>query len=490
MTTSVDPPPSSPVRVLELDQPLTETMLVASGEAIYVGVSGGRAQGGGAVLRSDDDGETWERLVPQDRHGSALRGSMGTVTVDASGRLLASSCGDPTVEIEGPWAEKIARLTSGGSTLSDSLAYSDDRGDSWTVVRGAFPHGGDWGKTFTGPPATDRGRARLEASGRDAVVYHCAGATYSCVDYCWRSFDGGKSWELTAAPVFNSYIGNTPLPYGERPATPAGGDRSADQHTLGGIGVVLATGEILVPANVCGRPMLYRSRDEGDSWLGQELPDVAVRTKRAYDGIDGFQFPPNAGRPLRTQQPFHRLYGPTAISSLWSQQLALGSDGALHLAWVDARDELVHLTSSRDGGISWSDRRCISAPDLDMTCTSSIATGPDGMVAVSYYGSDDGGWSFDGHVVIADDDPEVPLRHARTTGRPLQPNGISEPIEYTGCDIDDRGVVWASFARDHATIDPRSPAVQADGTFDYDGTDRFTGVVLRWGPARSDVTPS
>ncbi len=467
------------MRVIELSHPLTESMVATADGSVFVGVSGGPDHGGGAILRSDDEGETWVRLTPTDNHGPVLRGTMGTVTIDpVQGRLLATSCGDPTVTIDSAWAEKIARL-AGHGTLSDSVAYSDDRGESWTAVRGAFPHGGDWGKTFCGPPSTERARRQLERHGRELVMYHCAGATYSCVDYCWRSFDGGDTWELTNAPVFNSYIGSTPLPYGDTPVEPAGGDRSIDQHTLGGIGVVLATGEVLVPTNMCGRPMIYRSTDEGDSWTGVEIPDVAVRTKNTYDGIDGFQSPPNAGRPIRPQQPFHRLYGSTAISSLWSQQLALSDDGSLHLAWVDGRDEMLYLSSSDDDGLTWSERRPLAAPEVNMACTASIASGPEGCLAVSYYGSSDGGWTFDGHVTIITDGS---LQHARTDGPALQPNGISEPTEYTGCAIDDNGVVWASFARDHAVVDRRSPAVQADGNFDYDGGERFSGVVLRVAP--------
>jgi hypothetical protein len=348
-------------------------------------------------------------------------------------------------------------------------------------MRGQFKDGGDWGKTFVGPAATDTSRSQLQRNGYPSVVYHVTGATFSETAYVWKSLDGGQSFQRTRAPVFSSYVGRTPLPYGEKPAQPAGHPREADAHTLAGKGVVTADGLVLIPANVCGFARLYVSADEGDSFRFVPLPFARARSKRSYDGLTGFQDPPNGGRPMIPQQPFHALYGSTAMSSLWSQQLAIDAEGTLYLSWVDALDDLPHVAYSRDRGQSWSAPIRVSPPGIDMASISGIAVGAPGEVAVAYYGSRDGGWTFDGCVTVSADvfasEPAFQTVQTRPED-PIQPNRLSEPCEYVGVDFAPDGAVWASFSRDTRRIDRSLEKYQGDGNFHYNSR-RYRGLAVR-----------
>jgi hypothetical protein len=475
----------SSAEVFFLEHPLTETMLVVGSDgAVYTGISCPDDSTDGSILRSRDRGRSWERQVPQRPidGGRALHGSMGTLAYDrASGRLFATSMEDPTCAIDNPWAEKIAKLMKTQVSWSDSLAYSDDGGEQWHVVRGQFKDGGDWGKTFIGPAATLASRSQLQRNGYPNIVYHMAGATFSETAYFWKSLDGGKTFQRTAAPVFSSYVGRTPLPYGEKPEFPAGSPREAEAHTLAGKGVVTADGLVLIPANICGFARLYMSADEGDSFTFVPLPFAHARSKKSFDGVTGFQEPPNGGRPMIPQQPFHAFYGSTAMSSLWSQQLAIDSEGTLYLSWVDALDDLPYLAWSRDRGQSWSAPVCVSSPKVNLASICGIAVGAPGEIAIAYYGSRDAGWTFDGCVTVSADvfarEPSFRTVHTQPDS-PIQANRLSEPCEYVGVDFAPDGSVWASFARDTRRIDHSDAKIQGDGNFHYDSR-RYRGVVVK-----------
>jgi hypothetical protein len=465
-------------------EPVTEcTLRIGADGSVYVGITAASPGPSGGFLLTRDNGRHWTHVIPTlpGEQDLVLNAAMGSIAIDPlTQRIFASSMGDPSCAVEGEWAEKIARLVRSRKTWSDTLAYSDDSGASWTVVRGQFRDAGDWGKTFLGPPARAATRERLARSGYPNVIYHSAGATFSCTSYCFRSFDGGATFERTARPVFCDYRGRTPLPYGEPPAELGGAPRD-DQHTLSGVGVVANDGTIYIPANINGFARIYVSWDEGDSWTDRPVPVAAVRGKHSYGDITGFQQPPNGGRPIRPQQPFHALYGSTAMSSLWSQQLAIDTEGTLYLSWVSARDDLPYLSISRDGAKSWSEPLCVAAPGVNMACISAIVVDRPGQVAIAYYASRDGGETFDGMLSVSHDvhEPSPSWISVQTSPEaPIQPNRISEPIEFVGVSFAPDGSVWAAFARDTAIFDESSAERQCDGNFRYNG-DRFKAVVLR-----------
>ena len=172
--------------------------------------------------------------------------------------------------------------------------------------------------------------------------------------------------------------------------------------------------------------------------------------------------------------------GSTAMSSLWSQQLAADAEGTLYLSWVDALDDHPYLAISRDRGQHWNAPRCLAPDGVDMASISGIAVLGVGKVAIACYGSRDAGWSFDGFVTVTRDAlAATPCRQSVQTSpeQPLQPNRLSEPCEYVGVAFAPDGSLCVSFARDTRVVDRSSEQRQADGNFHYNGT-RFLGVVL------------
>ncbi len=470
-----------------LDINVTENTLKTDAKGnIYCGVTCANEKAKGGILRSSDNGKSWERMIPEipgDKE-TVINASMGSIAVDQqTGRLFVSSCGDPTCVPDNPWSGKIAKLLRDNRTWSDTLVYSDDQGESWHILRGQFKDGGDWGKTFLGPPAIDASKNKLSSNNYPNIIYHLAGATFSLTQYCWKSLDGGKSFQLTKKPVFSNYTRKTPLPYGGEPEIPAGYPRIDDTHTLSGVGVVTADGTIYIPANICGFPRIYISRDEGDSWSFLDIPVAKVRGIKTYDGITGIHEPPNGGKPYKPQQPFHKLYGSTGMSAIWSQQLAIDEDERFYLSWVDARDDLPYLSISNDRGKTWNKPLMISAPGVNMASISAIAVRNPGEVVISYYGSRDGGWSFDGFITLSRNalDADPIFHSAQTcTEAPIQYNRLGEPCEFTGAVFTPDGTAWASFSRDTCVIDDSSGERQCDGNFEYNGT-RFYAVIAKLG---------
>jgi hypothetical protein len=243
---------------------------------------------------------------------------------------------------------------------------------------------------------------------------------------------------------------------------------------------VARDGTLFLPANVCGFARIYLSTDEGDSFTHVALPFAHARSRRSWDGVTGFTEPPNGGRPWLAQQPFHAMYGSTAMSALWSQQLAIDAEDTLYLSWVDALDDLPYLACSRDRGQTWSEPVSVAAPEINMASISAIAVDAPGRVAIAYYGSRDGGWSFDGCLAVTDDAfARAPSFCSVQTcpEAPIQPNRLSEPCEYVGVDFAPDGSVWASFTRDTRRVDRSSEQIQGDGNFHYNSR-RYRGVIV------------
>jgi hypothetical protein len=472
-------PTGVPARVacqLELGAPITETTLTTDDRGVFVGLT---AAGGSDILRTDDQGASWKRLAPAEGAARLPSAGMGWIVRDPdSGRLFASSLRDPTC------ANPI---------FSDVMSYSDDRGASWHVERGRFCDGGDWGKTFLGPPANAAQAQALKAAGYPNAVYHCMGATVQVTRQCWRSLDGGKSWQRTANPV-SEYptlgLGVTLAPYSGPPLLDTkrafgecglDGARFPDPHVLTGNGVVASDGTIFVPANACGDVVMAVSSDGGDTWHASEIPDALSRGWYPHgDGATGYVVPRNGGLPHAPGQAFRSIYGEAGMSALFSQQFAIDRNGVLYFAWIDARDDRPYLMVSRDRAKTWSKRSLISPPGLKWASTATVSVREPGHVAVAYFGTP-GGTAYDGYLSETRDAlapaPTWQTMKVAGKGRPLEPNGIGEPTEYVGLGIAHDGTPWAVFPRDTCVYSASKPDPCDDFT-NYDQS-RYEGVVAR-----------
>jgi hypothetical protein len=436
------------------------SLVVDDGGDVYTGVTRNGARES-AVMVSSDGGDTWRRSVPRLAGKPALTPTMGWLVRDpASDRIFGSSMGDP-----------------GCGSLGDQIVWSDDGAGTWNVRPDQLCNGGDWGKTFVGPAATAAGRARLAASGYPNVVYHCSGATFDVTRYCWRSYDGGDSFERTEMNAVSG--GTVAADHGAlRGPDPCRGE--TDFHQIAGQGVVAPDGTVYMPVTACSYVSLARSSDEGKTW---SLVDVGVARSRGWSthgGIPGFQNPLNAGEPTSPKQPFMGLYGPIGMATVFSQQLVVDAQGTLYLAWVNAPDQQLRLSVSRDRGATWSPSHVVSPPGVQRSTIASVDVAEPGHIALAYYGSTDKK-VFDGYVAeSADALAAAPTftTAAVSPGRPLMPNSVGEPIESAGIDFAPDGTVWASFARDRCIVwypDDTTKA-ECDASLDYNIA-RYTLVV-------------
>lgn len=194
------------------------------------------------VLRSSDEGETWERVSPQ------LPGEQN----------IHRASFDPYIYLD----EEEGRLFTVDLLIACSeLSFSDDLGESWVTNPVACGQPlNDHQSVFSGLPVSS------STIGYPKIVYYCFADYRDEGSFCSKSLDGGISF----------------LPTGERAYPPEeGGQFCGGAH---GHGVVDGEGTIYLPAEHCGRPFLAISKDEGATWKRVQVsglrhiagPDPAV----------------------------------------------------------------------------------------------------------------------------------------------------------------------------------------------------------------------
>lgn len=292
----------------------------------------------GALLRSRDDGRTWDRLeLPE-----GLWASEGLPYVDpitdrlymTSTNLTVLPCGAPVI-------------------------WSDDEGETWHQASkrpGCGPLTiGDWPKVFTG---------------RD-VVYLCnyiPDILVATAIGCWRSEDGGATFEFGSfLPTFKH------LCKAGNPLTGPGDGIIATQ--VHGTGQVLPNGDVVVPLTICGTVIVARSTDRAESW---EVVDTGGRSGGLKNWLTGL-LDLEGGESLA-----QNIY----MNMFFDQTLAQDDAGNLYLAYV--RDG-VQVAVSRDGGRTWRQLGFVSPPEVRGAVNVSITARGEGEVALAYFGTADSG---------------------------------------------------------------------------------------------------
>jgi hypothetical protein len=434
----------------------TEQQLTVDGKGtIYLGLT---ASGGAGLLRSRDNGVTWQKKTPAVDGKPALAAPMNwTVRDPDTGRIFSSSALD----------DKCLAL------LGDVVTYSDDEGDTWHLSKGQTCQGGDWGKTFIGKPATAESRAELAKNNYPNIIWHCSGATIQMTRFCWKSLDGGKTFTQTTNAISNFPDPNDPT------RGPAACPGRIDPNVLPGQGVVTRSGQILIPVSACGRVLITTSTDDGKTWKVIDLSAFAKsRGYFGWDGVEGFLVPPSAGISVdAVRKPFCAIYCDIGMATIFSQQLALDTAGNLYFSWVDATDNQLHLASSPDAGKTWSKPLVISAPGVKRATIAAITAKAPGQIAVVYYGTRTGGGSdtpFDGYVTSSTDALSAdPTFRSATVGRNILGNGAGEPIESAGVDFGPDGSVWLGYSRDTCVM---TLLEGCDANLYYENT-RYKGLV-------------
>ena len=284
-----------------------------------------------ALLRSRDDGRTWERIpLP-----GGIDASEGFPYVDRrTDRLFVTS------------------FSSDATRCGQPVIRSDDEGGSWSGAAqrpGCSPPTlGDWPKIFSGPDA----------------VYLCnfiPNVLVAASIGCWRSDDGGDHFEFTSVlPTINGACRA-----GDEEAHPPG----TGATIVHGSGRVLSNGDVVVPPTVCGKPAVVRSGDKGRTWTAASLGDDSLGLDDIVTGREGL------------------VLGIT--DHVWSENLAVDARDNLFFAYL--ADGGVRLSTSRDGGRTWQRLGFVSPPGIRRTIVVSVTARGRGEIALSYYGTPDKG---------------------------------------------------------------------------------------------------
>ena len=202
------------------------------------------------VLRSSDDGQSWEIVSPK----------------LPNGRNAHALSVDPYLFVD----EDTSRVFTIDLTVACSyLSFTDDAGASWTTNPLACGRPiNDHQTLFGGPPALSPMPVYPN------VLYYCWNdiATSSCT----KSLDGGVTFAPTGSPAFTA---PKPDEEGEDPQSKSCGG-------LHGHGFVGADGTVFLPRGYCGQPWLAYSKDEGLTWTRVQVANNGVSNHEAGVATD------------------------------------------------------------------------------------------------------------------------------------------------------------------------------------------------------------
>jgi hypothetical protein len=292
-----------------------------------------------ALLRSRDDGRTWQRI----RLPGGIDASEGFPYIDpVTDRLFVTS------------------LSADVTRCGQPVIHSDDEGATWTEAAArpgcSPPTQGDWPKIFSGP-FKDKPPGRYPTA-----VYVCnfiPNVLVAASIGCWRSDDGGNHFDFTGfLPTINGLC---------QAGDVQGGTGATIVH---GSGRVLANGDVVVPLTVCGRPAVVLSSDEGKTWRGIATGGRSLGLEDMIALREGFVL--------------------AVTDHVWSENLAVDDRDNLYFAYV--RDG-VHLMVSRDGGRSWRHLGIVTPPGIVHAVVASVTT-RGSEVALTYYATPDKGDAF------------------------------------------------------------------------------------------------
>lgn len=404
---------------------------------------------GNGIIRSRDRGESWEFLLPNFSDGSTPRRMQAYLYLDTdTDRLFFAS----SRLIMNP---DIAQMDLSGGY---EMIWSADQGDTWShVAIENDTH--DWAKIFAGPPATS------QPGGYPNVVYFSApyqiagnwiimGPQYQSI---YKSLDGGQSWQEAGriALVPTEIEGCIP-----------------NEFVLVGTGVVADDGTIYLGFRKCLQLAVAVSRDEGQSWATHDVP--------------GSSLPPYDQSSIAS---LLQIIGNE--SAIVGEPMAVDSEGNLYVVWNGARRAL-RFAVSRDQGASWSEPVSIMAPEVTEVRFAAIAVKEPGTIAVAYYGSPDGGMTFNGYVAESTDALEAePTFWSATANDPADPlfsNGFEsgyhvyyfntgDGVEFVQVKYAPNGDIWAAFVKNMCPGGPDAGAC----TWDYaaHANSMFQGAVGR-----------
>ncbi len=404
---------------------------------------------GVGVLRSTNEGASWQLSVPKLPDGSGLS------------RL------QPFFYLE-PQTDKLFFATSklvlnGLANFKDvagiHLTTSDDKGKTWRY-QSVAPNSRDWHKIFAAKPVSSNTGSHphvIYLSAPSPIAGNWAGI-YPPPDfqYFYKSVDGGDSFTEVSKLVLDT--------------SKVMGCQQGD-YIMFGQGAAAPDGTLYLGYRLCQQLAIVVSKDEGTTWEtrtipGATLPPYDTTSLTAILGIIG---------------------GENAITG---QPIATDSQGNLYAVWADPTDKL-RYASSQDGGLTWSAPVAVMAPGVQVAKMVTITAREPGRVALSYFGSSDG-TAFHGYIAETanglDAAPTFWSATVNDPNEPLYPEGWQSGYDLTyfnngGDEITllqihyaPNGDLWASFVKDMC---PKAQLDRCSWDYAAHGNSRFQGAAGR-----------
>ena len=376
---------------------------------------------GNALTRSTDEGAHWQASVADPGFPDPGPIAGGALYGDTDNNLYVDHVTDRLFWYDQDSGFDSSKANGGcGNGMGATVFRSDDGGATWLTASFDKDH------QCTENPTILTAKARIShPSYAGGVVYLCgnnfgtgAAGAGSTDQFCSKSLDGGASWlgELLQPPggggqgAYSGQLKDQLHPYPQC----ANGASSSGAHDV----QPLPDGTLLVVVSCGGNTFLSESRDEGASWqIRNKIP---------------------SGGSLRAD----------SVGNLYK------ANGSL-------------LSTSTDGGRTWSQPKNMVAPGVTLRSPSYFAQGINrvghevGRVAFVYYGHRTGQTTDDGYITetrnALDPNPVFWSGQVNNPSKPLLTNATGVNIGLTVLDFTggafspDGRSVWGAFLQDCGT---------------------------------------
>jgi hypothetical protein len=376
-----------------------------------------------ALVRTQDNGKTWERITPggpQAMPGCYIATSPATCQDTQAAKNGTVADGFLWVD---PTTSKVFWSKTYGLAVCSSLSMTPDDGKTWPAVPEFACPGADYEK-IAGGPAPEGGEQPV---GYPNVLYGCTNGPVPFFVVgpsraCYKSLDGGREWTFAGAPV-PSPLAPGCLHFQEPQAV--GPD--------GTLYVPLSCGT----DNPAGLVKIARSHDEGTTWEYRDVPAGEVGNSAGFIG---------------------------------GVSLAVDEGGNVYVVWRGA-DSKPYLAISKDQGNSWTAPLMVGMPGVTSGGpTPQVAARRPGHVAIGYYGHTGDPEVLSGYLTESfDATAATPIFYSALLNDPKDPlyfptdGGTLPRNDYLGVAIGPDGTPWVGLVKLKSATSDSEGFIQSTG---------------------------